>query len=89
MDISDRSPTGSKARLHCTINHGEYEYIDFTAKFALQFARYAKEQFKNSKPDKAPHWNEVTRKDGKIIQDVYILEYEGLSWTDKSRERHL
>ena len=54
-----------------------------------QFARYVLEQVEKNDPDEAPHWNEVTRKDPTMIEDICDHELTGLPQPNPQRQRQL
>ena len=68
---------------------GQYKYMDFTARLIPQFARYVKKQLKESKPDEALHWKEVTREDPTLMQELRDYEHIGLPQIDEQNAHQL
>ena len=82
-------PRRTKRAFGLYYKYGLYKYMDFTARLIPQFVRYIKEQLKKSDPDEALHWNEVTREDPTMMEDLRILEHVGLPQTDEQRAHQL
>ena len=82
-------PSRIKRAFELYYKHGQYKNMDFTARLIPQFARYVKEQLEKNDPNEVLHWNEVTRQDPTMMQDLCNLEHVGLPQTDEQRESQL